>query len=574
MTLFNRYSEIRLKRQLKLNQVGSGPLSTFSSGIQEANNNLLCGIRQFVEMSSASSFTIRVKTLDSTEYEVSVTNDTTVLELKRRLEELTGVSSERQRIIFRGRVLSDERNLGDYKIEQGNALHLVSRPVTTGTEDTSRTENSNVSSNEPPPQGMGIPRGASVFIGSMNIPVGADEVSGVAGSIIQSIQQMLRFAQSRSQFPGQNQQPQNIEQILRNTFLSARQIYQQLQQQISHTTQSTDTAFTQDLPSDMGGAYVVILQGLLNSCRLLEQFLESAIANLESQRMNANQTENIRASSSRVTTVLSLFFQLLQQILGSSRVFAEMNPPTNRNNEHRGETNVPPPQQQQQMLQNMLQSFAPQITNMVQQIFSSSSNGASAQGFIHVGNLGTPMNVNTSNQSTSHSGSNEFVAQTSAQTTNTTTENTQADTGFFMNLVNQLLSSIQQSLAASRVNPQLVSQGPNSDMGLPSVGSVLQSFLSRDEAEEASILERIIGIVGEYLSFVDLIGLSQGNTSCIRRIRRPVRQQLLTQIFHEGQDLSAQIRDVANRIVDNEISPELENFSNLPSIRERLVDTV
>jgi hypothetical protein len=74
MTLFNRYSEIRLKRQLKLNQVGSGPLSTFSSGIQEANNNLLCGIRQFVEMSSASSFTIRVKTLDSTEYEVSVTN--------------------------------------------------------------------------------------------------------------------------------------------------------------------------------------------------------------------------------------------------------------------------------------------------------------------------------------------------------------------------------------------------------------------------------------------------------------------------------------------------------------------
>jgi hypothetical protein len=42
------------------------------------------------------------------------------------------------------------------------------------------------------------------------------------------------------------------------------------------------------------------------------------------------------------------------------------------------------------------------------------------------------MNVNTSNQSTSHSGSNEFVAQTSAQTTNTTTENTQADTGFFV----------------------------------------------------------------------------------------------------------------------------------------------
>lgn len=61
------------------------------------------------------------------------------------------------------------------------------------------------------------------------------------------------------------------------------------------------------------------------------------------------------------------------------------------------------------------------------------------------------------------------------------------------------------------------------------------------ETEEASIMEKIIGIVGEQLSFVDLISLSQGNTSCIRRIRRPVREQLLSQIFNNDEELSVQV---------------------------------
>lgn len=193
----------------------------------------------------SASFSIKVKTLDSTEYELSVTNvktiflpermllilslkDTTVLELKQRLAELSGIPLERQRVIFRGRVLNDERSLRDYKVEEGNALHLVSRAVSSGTETNSRNSDNNVSPNETPQEGMvcpftilssiaylfeGLPRGASVFIGSMNIPIGADEVTGVAGSIIQSIQQMMRFAQSRPQFSGQNTQPQNTEQV-------------------------------------------------------------------------------------------------------------------------------------------------------------------------------------------------------------------------------------------------------------------------------------------------------------------------------------------------------------------------
>ncbi|GJD10838.1 Deubiquitination-protection protein dph1 [Galdieria sulphuraria] len=522
-------------------------------------------------MSHTASFSVKIKTLDSTEYEVSVTNDTSVLQLKQRLVELTGIPSERQRVIFRGRVLSDDRTLGDYKVEQGNALHLVSRPVSSGTESTSRTADSNVSSNEVPSEGMGIPRGASVFIGSMNIPIGSEEITGVAGSIIQSIQQMMRFAQSRSQFSGQNAQPQNIEQILRNTFHSARQIYQQLQQQVSQT-QPDDPTFPQQLPSNTISAYLIILQGLLSSCRLLERFLESMIMNLESQR-NTNETDSIRGISSRVTTTLSLFVPLFSQILSGSRAFTNSMQSTQANNVNRENTNEPQPQQQ--MLQNILQSFAPQITNMMQQMFSSATSGVNAQGFIHIDNLGTPINANTSNQPTSDRSPNIFVSQASAQTNSdtNTTEGTQTDAGFFMNLVNQLLSSFQQSLAASRANPHLVSQGPNNDVGLPSVSSVLRSFISRDQMEEASIMERIIGIVGDQLSFLDLIGLSQGNTSCIRRIRRPVREQLLTQIFPGEGDLSVQIRDVVERIVDNEIGPELERFNNLPNVQERLTET-
>ena len=58
------------------------------------------------------SYRIRVRTLNADVYEVSATAGTTVAELKRRCAAASGTPAARQRLIFRGRIISDAFTLG------------------------------------------------------------------------------------------------------------------------------------------------------------------------------------------------------------------------------------------------------------------------------------------------------------------------------------------------------------------------------------------------------------------------------------------------------------------------------
>ncbi|KAF9981266.1 hypothetical protein BGZ75_007474 [Mortierella antarctica] len=73
--------------------------------------------------------TLNVKTLESQTYTVSVPVSETVLQLKDRLASLLEVPSPRQRLIFRGRVLANEKPLTDYSLQDGHTIHLVTRPA-------------------------------------------------------------------------------------------------------------------------------------------------------------------------------------------------------------------------------------------------------------------------------------------------------------------------------------------------------------------------------------------------------------------------------------------------------------
>ncbi|KAG0259066.1 hypothetical protein BG011_002846 [Mortierella polycephala] len=63
---------------------------------------------------SDSSITLNVKTLESQTYSVAVSVGETVRQLKERLATLLEVPTPRQRLIFRGRVLADEKALTEY----------------------------------------------------------------------------------------------------------------------------------------------------------------------------------------------------------------------------------------------------------------------------------------------------------------------------------------------------------------------------------------------------------------------------------------------------------------------------
>ncbi|XP_059280704.1 ubiquitin-like domain-containing protein CIP73 [Lycium ferocissimum] len=70
---------------------------------------------------------IKIKTLDSQTYTLRVDKCVPVPALKQQIATVTGVLSEQQRLICRGKVLKDDQLLSAYHVEDGHTLHLVVR---------------------------------------------------------------------------------------------------------------------------------------------------------------------------------------------------------------------------------------------------------------------------------------------------------------------------------------------------------------------------------------------------------------------------------------------------------------
>ncbi|GMN47469.1 hypothetical protein TIFTF001_016650 [Ficus carica] len=76
---------------------------------------------------SEATIEIKIKTLDSQTYTLRVDRQMPVPALKEQIASVTGVLSEQQRLICRGKVLKDDQLLSAYHVEDGHTLHLVVR---------------------------------------------------------------------------------------------------------------------------------------------------------------------------------------------------------------------------------------------------------------------------------------------------------------------------------------------------------------------------------------------------------------------------------------------------------------
>lgn len=74
---------------------------------------------------------IRILDLNGKFYSMTCRLDDEVLALKRKVTEATEVAIASQRLIYRGRVLEDEKTLDDYKVEDGHTIHLFVRMAPT-----------------------------------------------------------------------------------------------------------------------------------------------------------------------------------------------------------------------------------------------------------------------------------------------------------------------------------------------------------------------------------------------------------------------------------------------------------
>ncbi|KAF9614545.1 hypothetical protein IFM89_019208 [Coptis chinensis] len=123
---------------------------------------------------SETTVEIKIKTLDSQTYTLRVNKRVPVPELKEQIQTVTGVVSEQQRLICRGKVLKDDQLLSAYHVEDGHTLHLVVRqPIPPSSE--SSPDNPASDSAGSAGQNGGAHIAHRVLLGSFNI---ADQGDG------------------------------------------------------------------------------------------------------------------------------------------------------------------------------------------------------------------------------------------------------------------------------------------------------------------------------------------------------------------------------------------------------------
>ncbi|KAI9250713.1 hypothetical protein BY458DRAFT_524360 [Sporodiniella umbellata] len=80
--------------------------------------------------SSLDKIVLNIKSLEQHTTSISLPRSASVMQLKHEIQTVFQVECDRQRLIFQGRVLKDDRLLKDYaNLDDGKVIHLVIRPV-------------------------------------------------------------------------------------------------------------------------------------------------------------------------------------------------------------------------------------------------------------------------------------------------------------------------------------------------------------------------------------------------------------------------------------------------------------
>lgn len=80
---------------------------------------------------SGFSMQLFVKLLTEKTYTIEAEPSDTIENLKQKIEEVTGIPVEEQRLIYAGKQCEDGRTVSDYNIPKDGVLHLVRRQTTT-----------------------------------------------------------------------------------------------------------------------------------------------------------------------------------------------------------------------------------------------------------------------------------------------------------------------------------------------------------------------------------------------------------------------------------------------------------
>lgn len=166
-------------------------------GIRCSEVKGVCSIRAFGQlklkkMSETENIDVTVKTLDSQSRTYTVPSEITVKEFKEHISGSVGISAEKQRLIYQGRVLQDDKKLAEYNVH-GKVIHLVERappqtlPQTGGTSDARTSASHSGGTRASGTTAHDGNANSYVMVGTFNLPLNIMDPQ----QIQQSVQQVM-----------------------------------------------------------------------------------------------------------------------------------------------------------------------------------------------------------------------------------------------------------------------------------------------------------------------------------------------------------------------------------------------
>ncbi|KAA8521612.1 hypothetical protein F0562_012285 [Nyssa sinensis] len=160
---------------------------------------------------SEATVEIKIKTLDSQTYTLRVDKCVPVPALKEQIATVTGVLSEQQRLICRGKVLKDDQLLSAYHVEDGHTLHLVvGQPIPPSSETLS-----DHSATDPASSTGRNQVGPNVVVGTFNISEQGDGVFPDLSRIMSAVLGSFGITNSRSASEGVDLREYPLERLSR-----------------------------------------------------------------------------------------------------------------------------------------------------------------------------------------------------------------------------------------------------------------------------------------------------------------------------------------------------------------------